>query len=736
MDTAVRISVDADRVMTITMDLPGKPVNTCSPQMFDELSAALDRVEQEKPAGVIFASAKARSFSAGADLFEIRKMSREQVAEYLARGQSIFNRVAQLPMPTVAAINGDCLGGGCELALACKYRVAADDTSVSIGLPEVKLGLIPAWGGTTRLPRLLGLRNALPILLAGKTMPPRKAMRAGLVDEVVRREALPAAAKRIALARGPRHQPTMVDRGAGTIAAVRNRILHAAQAKTMATTYGNYAAPLALLDVVRTGYDRGVAAGFEAERKALVDLSATDAGRNLLRIFFMRQAAKKEAMARANGAKPHDVNYAAVIGGGTMGAGIVHALIRAGTPVRLVEVNPQAVSAALGRIKKMLDDDVAMGKLDKLAAQHTFNRVSPTTDWTGLELADLVVEAVLETVEAKRAVFSKLDRLCRPSGVLATNTSSLRLTEIAQATLHPERVIGLHFFNPVPKMPLVEIVRGPHSDDASLATAAALAGRMGKTPVLVNDAPGFLVNRILVPYLAEALAMAGEGTSIAMIDDAMKRWGMPMGPFELLDEIGLDIAAHVLRTLGGATPLPANVVTAIGQAQQHKWLGKKSGRGFYVHGNKRGAKPLVHGELVSMLSSGAAGPATGDAAMREAIQWRLVLPMVNEAARVLEEGVTDSTDAIDLAMVMGTGFAPFRGGIVQFANSVSAEAIVRRMDELAAKHGKRFEPAKLLRNAAANHRPIGTTATNSMVAPSVKDRERLLAPSPGTPGKG
>jgi 3-hydroxyacyl-CoA dehydrogenase/enoyl-CoA hydratase/3-hydroxybutyryl-CoA epimerase len=492
----------------------------------------------------------------------------------------------------------------------------------------------------------------------------------------------------------------------------RNRMLDAGRRKTMETTYGNYPGPLALLDVVRTGYDRGVAAGLEAERQAIIDLTATDASRNLLRLFFLRQGARKEAMAPVGGAKSHGVNYAAVIGGGTMGAGIVHALIHAGIPVRLVEVNPQAVSAALGRIKKMLDDDVAMGKLDKLAARHTFNRVSPTTEWTGLELADFVVEAVLETVEAKREVFSKLDRLCRPTAVLATNTSSLRLADIEQATLHPERIVGLHFFNPVPKMPLVEVVRGPHSDDASLATAVALAGRMGKTPVLVNDAPGFLVNRILVPYLAEALVMAGEGTSIVMIDDAMKRWGMPMGPFELLDEIGLDIAAHVLKSLGGGMPAPANVVAAIGQAQQHKWLGKKSGRGFYIHGTKRGATPVLNAELAAMLSAGAAGPTSDDASQSDAIQWRLVAPMINEAARAIEEGVTDSTDAVDLAMVMGTGFAPFRGGIIQFANAAGAEEIVRRMDDLAAKHGARFEPAKSLREAARDRRLIGAAIKN------------------------
>jgi 3-hydroxyacyl-CoA dehydrogenase/enoyl-CoA hydratase/3-hydroxybutyryl-CoA epimerase len=710
MDPAIRLNTDADKLLTILMDVPGKPVNTCSPQFLADLSEAIDAVERDKPAAIIFASAKPRSFNAGADLFEIRKLGREALADYLAKGQALFERIANLSMPTIAAINGDCLGGGFELALACRYRVAADVFSISIGLPEVKLGLIPAWGGTTRLPRLLGLRGALPILLAGKTFPPRKAQKTGLIDEVVRPEALKAAAKRIVLSRASPHKPSWVERKAENISKLRERILDAARRKTLAQTHGNYPAPPALLDVVKTSYEQGFAAGLEAERRAILELTATDAGRNLLRLFFLRQAAKKEAAAHV-ASPPREVKHVAVIGGGTMGAGIIHAFIRAGLPVRLVEVDPPAVSAALGRIKRMLDDDVAAGRTDRLGARDAMNRVSPTVDWTGLELADLVVEAVLEKIDTKREVFTRLDQLTRPTAVLASNTSSLRIADIAQATLHPERIVGLHFFNPVPKMPLVEVVRGDSSDDAALATALAVANRIGKTPVLVHDAPGFLVNRILVPYLAEALTMASEGTSIVTMDDAMKIWGMPMGPFELLDEIGLDIGAHVLKSLEGSTPAPPKVAATFDQAMQQRWLGKKTGRGFYIHGGKRGAAAVVNDELVQTLTGGTPPAVTSEDeaannTLRDSIQWRLVLPMVNEAARALAEGVTDSSDTIDLATVLGTGLAPFRGGIVQFANSIGAGEIVRRLDELRGKYGSRFEPAPLLREAARDHRPI------------------------------
>jgi 3-hydroxyacyl-CoA dehydrogenase/enoyl-CoA hydratase/3-hydroxybutyryl-CoA epimerase len=721
MDSFLKISRDADNVVTLTMDSPGKPVNTFSPQMLAELSTAIDELERSHPAGVIFASAKNRSFSAGADLFEVRKMNPEQLGEYLARGQALFERIAQLPFPTVAAINGDCLGGACELALACKIRVAVDDASVSIGLPEVKLGLIPAWGGTTRLPRLLGLRRALPILLAGKTMPPRKAVKVGLIDEVVRPEALIAAANRLVRTPKPdRHLPTL-DRLIANLPAMRNKILDTARSKTREQTHGNYPAPMALLDVVQIGYENGIAAGLTAERHAILECTATDAGRNLLRLFFLRQGAKKQALSQLHSSKtmssvpiiaggemssvpisvkPVDVKYAAVIGGGTMGAGIAHALARAGMFVRLVEVDAKAMSAGLRRIKKMLDDDVAAGRLDRLAARQVLNRVSPTIDWTGLELADLVVEAVLETIANKREVFSKLDRLTRPTAVLASNTSSLRIDDIAQATLHPERVIGLHFFNPVPKMPLVEIVRGSHSDEVSLATAVAVAGRLGKTPVLVNDAPGFLVNRILTPYLAEALMMAGEGTPIPAIDQAMKAWGMPMGPFELLDEIGLDIAAHVLKSLENGAAAPASVQKMFAQATAQRWLGKKTGRGFYHHDEK---KPTPNAELLETLTAG--HPPVVESSDAN-IKQRLVLPMVNEAAKVLQEHVTDSADTIDLATVMGLGLAPFRGGIVQHANTVGTEKIVGQLEELVVRHGPRFAPAPLLKHAAMDHHAL------------------------------
>jgi len=459
--------------------------------------------------------------------------------------------------------------------------------------------------------------------------------------------------------------------------------------------------------VVKTGYEHGMSAGLTAEREAILELVRTDATRNLLRLFYLRRGAKRRAADRLE-AKPSEVKYAAVIGGGTMGAGIAHALIRAGIGVRLVEVNPAAASAALGRVRRLLDEDVSAGRLNQLGASHAFNRASPTAEWTGLGMADLVVEAVVETMDAKREVFARLERLTRPNAILATNTNSLRVAEIAKAVNQRGRVIGLHFFNPVNEIPLVEIVRGPQSDDAALASGLALANRIGKVPVLVGDAPGFLLNRLLIPHLLEALAVATEGAPILLVDEAMKRWGMPMGPFELLDEIGLDVGMHVLQSLSQTQPCGLSPPVAVAQAVAEGWLGKKTGKGFYLHEKtrKRGkeAKPQLNGEMARLIAPRAVSPGTTPTTpSRESIQWRLVLPMVNEAARVLSEGITDSADDIDLATVLAFAFPPFRGGLVKFVEDTGVEPMVRRLEEMAARHGPRFGPAELLGEMARAH---------------------------------
>jgi len=695
-----RIETNPANVATVWFDSPGKSVNTLGPATLAELGIVLDQIEQTKPAAVIFASAKPRNFIAGADLFEIKKMDAAAVEQFLRDGQNLFLRIEHLPMPTIAAINGDCLGGGLELALACTHRVAADDGSIKIGLPEVKLGILPGFGGTVRLTQLLGVTSALPLLLSGKTLPPRKAMRSGIVDEVVRGEALFDAARRWAVSGAPRPRPIWRKRVLGTIGIARHKVLASARAETHKRTGGHYPAADKIIDAVGEGLKHGPAGGFEAERKALLELMQTDACRNLMRIFFLRQGSKRAAASQVN-ASPRNVEYAAVIGGGTMGAGIIHALIGAGIKVRLIEVNDQAVSAALRRIKASLDQDVRDGRCTALEARHAFNRVSPTTQWDGLGLCDVAIEAVIENLAAKREIFARLDKLAGPHTVLASNTSSLSIADLAAATGRPQRVIGLHFFNPVAKMPLVEIVRTSHSDGESLATGIALASRLGKTPVLVRDAPGFLVNRVLIPYLAEAALLAKEGVGITEVDAAMKDFGWPMGPFELLDEIGLDVGAEVLKTVAATVPEYSQIPQWMSRVLEHGWLGKKSGKGFYLHGKSKHDLQVNPG-LAELVDH------PGPRMTESEIQWRLMLPMLNESTRVLDERIVNNTDAIDLATVMGLGFPPFRGGLAEYAKSIGPEELDRRLREAAGRWGNRFAPARPIQQRQPRETVSGT----------------------------
>ncbi len=696
MDMVIRSVSDADGVLTLWLDAPGKPVNTCSSQMFDELAAILDGIERQPPVGVIITSGKARSFNAGADLPDLRRMTAEAKAAYLAKGQVVFQRLAALRIPTVAAINGDALGGGFELALACKWRLAADPTWISIGLPEVKLGLLPAWGGTTRLPRLLGLGGALPILLAGKTMSPAKALNSGLVDAVAPAVGLLEAAKQMVLEAGVRGEvPPDIH---------WSTALSAARQETLDRNFGHATAAIKLLDVVATGFEAGIEAGLRAETAGILWLMEGAESQNLLRVFFLRPGEKKRLAAQLPVAG-RVVDRAAVVGGGTMGSGIVHAMLKAGIGTLLVEVDAGAVSAATGRVRAMLDQDVRDGRIDEGGATQAMGRLSTTTEWHGLEAVDLVVEAAFEEIGAKHQVFSRLQKLCKPNAVLATNTSSLRVSDIGRVVADGSRLVGLHFFNPVPKMPLVEVVRTSRSGPEALSTVAALAAKLGKVPVLVGDEPGFVVNRLLIPYLAEALLLAEEGGSVAAVDHAMKSWGMPMGPFELMDEIGLDITLSLFAS-GAAAGGRGATPKAMNAAVQKTWLGRKSGRGFYEHsaGGGRSGKgriAQVNEELAGMFALPGVRGGAGSGHAEDAIQWRLILPMINQAAGALRERVVDAADTIDLAMTLGAGTPGFRGGLTHFADATGLPAVVARMKALEASHGRRFAPDALLTEWAA-----------------------------------
>lgn len=659
MSTCVRYARDesAGGVATLTLDLPGKSVNTLGQQMWADLDAALAQVEADRPAAVFVASAKPRTFIAGADLFELRAMSDAELDRYLADGQRILARLEALPMPTVALLNGDALGGGLEVALACRYRVAADDPGVKLGLPEVTLGLCPGWGGVVRCTRLLGPEKAAQIATTGKPVSPADAKAMGLVDEVAPRDQLAKAAQALLSVAPPKKAPPP-----------------APAPPVPAPKPGGEAAGR-ILQIIRTAIDEGDPAGFDAERLGLVALRNTNSGRNLLRLFFLRQSARKDA-AQAAGGEAQAVAKVGVVGGGMMGAGIVHAFVKSGLPVVCVETDNAAAASAADRLR------AALSKEGLPLDTHIVS-----TDRNDLKDCDLIVEAVFEDPKVKQELFASLDALAKPSAVLATNTSSLSVSMLAQTVNDPARVVGLHFFNPVPRMPLVEVVRHPCASGNAVATAVAMAVKLGKTPVVCNDAPGFIVNRILMPYLSESMQLAEDGVPIPAIDAAVKKWGMPMGPFELLDQIGLDVIVGIFRALephlGDRVKIPAAVETAISR----RWLGRKAKVGFYHYPDDRNAKPTPNAELAGLLGQG------NVSLDEEEIQDRCLLPMANEAARVMEEGVTDSVDAIDLACVTGLGMAGWRGGIVRHVLDTGVSAVASTLQQLGAKHGDRLNPS-------------------------------------------
>lgn len=725
MSKTLHAHLDGNSVLTVWFDHVGKSVNTFSLEALGELENLVAGLERDGSAtgGVIFTSAKADGFISGADLFEMANLDSDAVSRFVKQGQDVFCRIARLPMPTVAAINGHCLGGGFELALACRARVAADRGSINIGLPEIKLGIIPAWGGTTRMTRMLGPIRALPLLLTGKTMSPRKAMRSGVIDEVVRPEALLAAARRLLAtcdALNHRRRPSMLNRVILAVPALTNVVCTTALRKTATETFGNYPAAYEMIDTVAAACRNGLETGLQAEHESITRLVDTDTCRNLMRLFFLRQESKlaiRNKLSIAGHAESGtEVRQAAVVGGGTMGAGIAHALIRSGISVRFLEVNEPALSAALQRVHGMIGSDIRSKRLSRLQGEAAMHLLSPATTASlehhphSLKMMNIVIEAVAERMDIKTGIFEKLDQYTPDGTVLASNTSSFRIAALANAVTNPRRVIGLHFFNPVSKMPLVEVVRTGHSDAAALRMGVELASRLGKTPILVADGPGFLVNRVLIPYLAEALMMASEGSSIVDMDREMKVWGMPMGPFELLDQVGLDVAMSILDSLSASFGEHVLVPEGIHEIVERGWLGRKSGCGFYKYGRK--GRPHLNEGMAAMLTKSGEGGTLDSNTTRA----RLILPMVNEAARLLVEGVTDSADTIDLASVLGLGLAPFRGGLVHFAEVEGLDHIVEQMDQLGNRCGTRFSPCPELRTIAESGRPMQDLAAMESTA--------------------
>jgi len=688
--TNIQREIVDGKFCVLRFDQADAGANVFNLETLTELEAHIRGIGNDRAIeGVVLISAKERIFHAGADLHALQTWNDAEVGQFIARGQEVFGQLAALKTPTVAAIHGACLGGGFELALACDYRIATPDRATKIGLPETKLGILPAWGGSTRLQRLIGVMRALDVILGGKTPAAKQALRYGMIDTIAPRELLLSAALRV-LKNGipPRRRSllrrVLPDRLLSPLIASRVR------ARIMRETRGHYPAVSAAAEVILASTKCSIAESLEHERRAVSGLLRSDACRNLMRLFFLGERVRKP-----DGPKLKPVACAAVIGAGVMGAGIAQWLSSREVRVILRDVNPQAVAAGLERIRKLFGDRRVFSEKE---ARDGFDRIVPVTRAVPFDQVDLVIEAAVEKMEAKKKIFAQLDQqAANRETLLATNTSALSLEEIAGATKNPGRVAGIHFFNPVHKMQLVEVVAAPQTDPETIRRAVQFARQIGKLPVVVRDSPGFLVNRILVPYLLEAGLLFENGAKATEIDEAMLDFGMPMGPLRLIDEVGVDIAADVAMTLAARFSDRLRVPELLEKMVAKGWLGRKSGRGFYVYSGKGKAAPNPELDFVRRSQD--------DAALdRAELQKRLALLIVNEAARCVEEKISAGPEMVDFAMVMGTGFAPFRGGPLRYAEAFGLRRAVDELDRLCALAGPRYVRCDLLKQLACEGR--------------------------------
>ncbi|MFN7563196.1 MAG: 3-hydroxyacyl-CoA dehydrogenase NAD-binding domain-containing protein [Prosthecobacter sp.] len=625
-----RVDVDHDGIAWLVFDSPGKPANVWNEETLREFNHHLETLEHDtRVRALVLRSGKDRIFVAGADLKAIRRMPPSRVNDRIWLGQAVFDRLARLKIPKVAAIHGAAMGGGFEVALACDWRIASDHESTKIGLPETQLGILPAWGGSTRLPRLIGVRKALDLITSGKLLSAHAAKHAGLVSHVVAPENLEKLARRLVREKRPApcfHVENLFSRLIG----------HFAKKKAMAKTRGLYPAIPKAIDVVTHAVNGDIDDGLKLERDAVAELIQSRDTARLIDLFFKREDASKRPPAAGTPIPIHD---AVVIGAGVMGSGIAHALASRGVRVLMTDVASDSLARGLERIRGVISEASRRRLVTQVQARDTLDRIATTTDKVPLTRYHLLIEAATESMDLKKKIFADLASRVSADTILATNTSALSVAELAKTVPHPERVIGLHFFNPVHRMPLVEIITLPETSPEVLATAVSFVQKIGKVPIVVKDSPGFLVNRILVPYLMEAVRLHQSGIAVRDIDEAMLEFGMPMGPMRLLDEIGLDVATHVAQTDAFEKMIAAG------------HLGKKSGQGFYRYENGREIPPPIHHRLPS----------------HECIQSKLALLLSQEAMKCLKEGIARSADDIDLAMVLGTGYPPFRGGPITFA---------------------------------------------------------------------
>lgn len=689
-----------DGIGDLELDLPGTDVNVLTTENLTELKDVLKGLgSRQDLEALIITSAKSRIFIAGADIKEINGIkTKDDAFKKAEQGKEVFQLLEDLKIPTVAVINGACLGGGYELALSCAFRVASFSQHVKIGLPEVNLGILPGFGGSIRLPKLLGLTRALPLILAGKIVSAEDALKNGMVDKLfpeknLRAEALcyakAMASKGGRKARKPAKKD-LVTRFFEETPPGRALVYQRARKDVLEKSKGFYPAPLEIIELIRKTYGSSGAGAYKLESEHFSNLGTTEVSKSLIKVFFLSEKYKKQAWTQTR-VSPREIRKCGVLGAGVMGGGIAQLVSAREIPVRVKDLNEKALGGALKEAASIYKSALKRRRMKKADVERKMNLISVGLTDQGLKNCDVIIEAVVEDLKIKQKVFHDLSSVVGPNTLLVSNTSSLPVSQMAAVAKNPERVAGLHFFNPVNRMPLVEVIRASQTSDETLEHTIQFARALGKTVIVTKDAPGFLVNRLLLPYLNEAAYLMEEGMSPETLDRIATAFGMPMGPVELVDQVGIDVGYKVAHVLEDAFGARMKVAAILEDVKSKGLLGKKSGKGFYLY---QGKNKRVNPEVKT-------GTRPGNVTEEDALK-RMIFIMVNEAARCLEEKVIDSASTVDIGMIMGTGFPPFRGGLLHYADSVGISKITADLQRFAKEvNAERFTPCEYLLQLAA-----------------------------------
>ncbi|OCQ23446.1 multifunctional fatty acid oxidation complex subunit alpha [Pseudoalteromonas luteoviolacea] len=685
--------LNSHKVALVTIDVPGEKMNTLRDSFADELIEILEQGKSDDVTGMVFISGKSDNFIAGADIKMLDNANtREDALRLSEMCQQAFFKMKALPYPTVAAIHGAALGGGLEFALACDYRVCTSDDKTKLGLPEVQLGLLPGGGGTQRLPKLVGIQKALEWMLTGKQVRAKQASKAGLVDDCVPQSILMDVAVKLARKGKPKPRKPKLDKLSQLLESNpfgRNVIFKKAQENVEKKTGGHYPAPFAIIKAVRASVELDELKAYKTEAEGFADLVMTEVSRSLRGIFFATTEMKKEWQSDSN----EKVERAAVLGGGLMGAGITHvSAAKAGVRVRIKDVAHQGISNALNYSYKILSKKQKRRILSKAEMQSTMNSITGTTDYSGFKDIDIVIEAVFEDLALKQGMVADIERECSQSTIFASNTSSLPIAQIAEKAAHPENVIGLHYFSPVEKMPLVEIIPHEGTSEETISKTVNFSRKQGKTPIVVKDKAGFYVNRILAPYVNEAANLLLAGEPIEKIDSALVEFGFPVGPLALLDEVGIDIGSKIAPILEKELGERFKAPNAFERMIDNKRLGRKTGRGFYSYEGKKGKK--VDESVYELL-----GITQAPRLNKQEIANRCVAQMLNEASRCLDEGIIASARDGDIGAIFGIGFPPFLGGPFSYMDKRGINKVCSELSTYATEN-EVFTPSEPLRAKA------------------------------------